>query len=337
MKKERNLGLCLLRMLMAFEVILAHFCNWDEYNPKIVWPFKQFVSLAVPCFAIMSFYLLADFFKKRDKYNLINRLKRLIIPQIGWAFAYFFVFLALKFLFDANIEIEIKDLLWQLLTGHSMNLNPTLWYQFDVIIVTIIFYYIFKFFDNDKASKILIGLMFFCYVLQYSGINRTLFGNLPFELKKPLGRIAEVVPYSVIGFSLKHLNVLEKLKTYRYLAMSACVVLFLLGFYIPWIEVKNFDYGGFAKAYLSLCIVTFAYLMPLENLEEKYKKVILKITDYTLGIYCCHRMIYMILIHVFKMDFSHSFGKCVLIYFLSYLLCFFLDKTNSPYIKRMIS
>lgn len=323
-------------MLMAFEVILAHFCNWDEYNPLIVWPFRQLVSLAVSCFVIMSFYLLADFFKKRDRNSFINRLKRLIIPQIGWAFVYFFVYLLLNLLFKANIEIGIKDLFWQLLTGHSMNLNPTLWYQFDVIIVTVVFYFIFKFCDDDKAFKVLIGLMLFCYVLQYSGINRTLFGNLPFELKKPLGRIAEVIPFAVIGFSLKHLNIPEKLKEHRLTVMIACIVLFLLGFYIPWIEVKNFDYGGFAKPYLSLCIVTFAYLIPLENLEDKYKEVILKTTDYTMGIYCCHRLVYILMKSIFNMDLTYSFEKCVLIYVLSYFLCYLLNFIDNDFVKKMI-
>ncbi len=331
-----NYGFALLRMLMAFEVILAHFCNWDEYDLKIVWPFRELVSLAVSCFVIVSFYLLADSFKKRDKKNFINRLKRLIIPQIGWAFVYFFVFLLLNIFFNANLEIGLNDLFWQLLTGHSMNLNPTLWYQFDIIIVTVIFYFIFKYCDDDKAFKVLIGLLVFCYILQYSGINRMLFGDLPFELKKPLGRIVEVIPFAVIGFSLKHLNILEKLKTHRLIVMLSCVVLFLLGFYIPWIEVKNFDYGGFTKPYLSLCIVIFSYLIPLDGLPDNFKKVILKITDYTMGIYCCHRMVYMILIYATKMSFTHSFEKCILIYLISYFLCFLLDTIDNPYIKKMI-
>ena len=336
MKKELNLGLCLLRMLMAFEVVLAHFCNWEEYNPVIIWPFRQLVSLAVSCFAIISFYLMAEFFKKRNKNDLIRRLKRLIIPQIAWAFIYFFVYIVLNLFFNAEIEIGFKDLLWQLLTGHVMNLNPTMWYQFDIIIVTVIFYFIFKYCDDSKAFKALISLMIFCYVLQYSGINRTLFGNLPFELKKPLGRIAEVIPFAVIGFSLKHLDIFEKLKNHRYLIMFTCVIMFFLGFFIPWIEVKNFVYGGFTKQYLSLCIIIFAYLMPLEKLNNDYKKAILIITDYTMGIYCCHRLIYMLLLVFFKINLTHSFEKCLIIYILSYFLCKLLDKTDNTFIKQII-
>lgn len=334
--RKINYGFALLRMLMAFEVILAHFCNWEEYSPIIVWPFRQLVSLAVSCFVIMSFYLLADSYKKRDKNIFIKRLKRLFIPQVGWAFVYFFVYLLLNFFFNANIDIGLKDLFWQLLTGHSMNLNPTLWYQFDTIIVTILFYLIFKYADDDKAFKTLLGLMIFCYFLQYSGINRALFGNLPFELKKPLGRIAEVIPFAVIGFTLKHLNIMEKLKAHRFIVMFACIVLFLFGFYIPWPEVKNFDYGGLAKPYLSLCIVIFAYLVPLEYSSDPIKKVILRITDYTMGIYCCHRLVYTILLKAVKLDFAHSFEKCILIYIISYLLCMILDKTKCETVQKMI-
>ena len=78
-----NYGFSLLKALMAFEVILAHFCNWEEYNPLIVWPFREMVSLAVSCFAIMSFYLMTDFFLKRDYLRFIQRIKKQPIRQIS--------------------------------------------------------------------------------------------------------------------------------------------------------------------------------------------------------------------------------------------------------------
>lgn len=320
-----NYGFSLLKALMAFEVILAHFCNWEEYNPLVVWPFRELVSLAVSCFAIMSFYLMTGFFLKRDHARFIQRIKRLTIPQIGWALIYFLAYLFLNLLYHAGLPLKPIDLFWQMLTGHSMNLNPTMWYQFNVIIITALFYLVFSKTDDHKGFIVLIVLLIFSYFMQYSGINRALFKDLPFELKKPLGRILEVVPFAVIGFILKYLNIFEHLKKHRYLVMIICVVAFLAGFYVPWPEVKGFDYSGFAKPYLSLCIVTFAYLAPFEHLNTNIKKVILKITDYTMGIYCSHRLVYT-LFYVFVPNLLlHSFEKCILIYFVSYLLCFLID------------
>lgn len=331
-----NYGFCLLKALMAFEVILAHFCNWDEYNPVIVWPFRQMVSLAVSCFAIMSFYLMTDFFLKRDHSRFIQRIKRLAIPQIGWAFIYFFIYLLLNLLFHAGLTIKAIDLFWQMLTGHSMNLNPTMWYQFNVIIITALFYFVFSKADDRKGFHTLIVLLVFSYFMQYSGINRALFGNLPFELKKSLGRILEVIPFAVIGFALKYLNIFEHLKKHRYIVMIICIVAFLVGFYIPWPEVKGFDYSGFAKPYLSLCIVTFAYLAPFEYLNTSIKKVIIKITDYTMGIYCSHRLIYTFL-YTFAPGLTlHSFEKCILIYVLCYIFCLLVQKIPSKIAKLLV-
>ena len=171
-----NYGFSLLKALMAFEVILAHFCNWEEYDPLAVWPFRDLVSLAVSCFAIMSFYLMTDFFLKRNHARFVQRIKRLSIPQIGWALIYFLAYLFLNLLCRAGLPLKPIDLFWQMLTGHSMNLNPTMWYQFNVIVITVVFYFIFSKTNDHKGFLSLIILLFFSYFMQYSGINRALFG-----------------------------------------------------------------------------------------------------------------------------------------------------------------
>ena len=322
-------------MLMAFEVILAHFCDWKEYDPVLLWPFRSLNSLAVTCFAIMSFYLMADSFLQRDKELFKKRLIRLFIPQIAWAFIYYFIYATIDLFLNIGLHNGIQDLFWQILTGHSQYLNPTMWYQFNVIIITVIFYYIFKYFDNKRAVYILIALMFFCYFLQFSGINRALFENLIFELKKPLGRIAEMIPFCVIGFLLKYYDVLNYLKKYRYIVMAICIALFYIGFRIPWIEVKDFDYSGLAKPYLSLCVITFAYLCPFEYLTDNYKKFILKISNYTLGIYCSHRLIYTLL-QIFVPELAiRSFERCILIYIICYFMCLLANKTNISLLKKI--
>lgn len=61
-KKEKNIGLCILRIWMCFEVVLIH-C-WDTNTPGvgihyILYRFKPF---AVSVFMFMSLYLTADVF-----------------------------------------------------------------------------------------------------------------------------------------------------------------------------------------------------------------------------------------------------------------------------------
>ena len=140
-----NYGFSLLKMLLAFEVILGHFANWDEYDPRLVWPFRELVSLAVACFVILSFYLMAKSFLIRDKQMMKKRLIRLLIPQIGWAIIYYVIYALIDLFMNKGLHSGPMDFFWQLLTGHSRYLNPSMWYQVDIIIVTVIFYFIFSF------------------------------------------------------------------------------------------------------------------------------------------------------------------------------------------------
>ncbi|MBQ6334428.1 MAG: acyltransferase [Erysipelotrichaceae bacterium] len=333
-----NYGFSLLKMLMAFEVLLGHFADWSQYDPRIVWPFRELVSLAVPSFVIMSFYLTERSFLNRDDEKFKVRFKKLLIPQIAWAFIYYIIYALIDLFMHKKLHSGITDLFWQILTGHSSYLNPSMWYQFDIIITTVLFFLVFRQIkDNKKAYCGLLIITLFCYILQFSGVNRALFGEMIFELKYPLGRIIEMIPFATIGFSLRYFDVFEKLKKYRWIVMVLCVALFLLGFHIPWPELKDFGFAGFAKPYLALCIVTFAFLTPLEKLSLPIKKAIIKISDYSLGIYCIHRLINTLL-KVFIPSISlQSFERCVLLYIICYFICFLIDLLPDKNTKLLVN
>lgn len=332
-----NYGFSLLKLLLAFEVVLGHFCNWKEYNTLFLWPFKELVSLAVPCFMIMSFYLATKSFLVRDDNKYKTRLYRLVMPQIGWAIIYWIVLLVLDVVFKSGIHVGISNLLWQLFTGHDTVLNPSMWYQIEIILITIVFYNLFKRLNNKGGYISIVVLMLACYALQYSGINLMLFKDLRFELKYPLGRIAEMIPYAVIGITLKYFDILEKLKKYRYIIMPLCVFLFLQGFNIAWYDMKDFGFSGLCKPYLAIWIILFAYYVPLEYLPDSIKRIILVISDYTLGIYCVHRLTnYLLAIFVPGLNLL-SFEKCILIYILSYIICFLLSLVPNKHIKSLIN
>ena len=333
-----NYGFSLLKMLLAFEVLLGHFANWDEYNPTLVWPFRELVSLAVPCFVILSFYLMGKSFLSRDDGKFKNRLIKLLIPQVGWAIIYYAIYLTLDITMNAGLTHGFSDFIWQLFTGHSMQLNPSMWYQVDVIIATIIFYFVFKFNKDDKKAYIcLFAITVLCYILQFSGINRALFGNLRFELKYPLGRIAEVIPFAFVGFTLKYFDILEKLKKYRYIVMPLCIVLFFVAYNIPWTVLNDFGFAGFCKPWLAITIVTFAFLVPLEYLSLGLKKFILKLTDYSLGIYCIHRLINTLLYKFAPWINLHSFERCILLYVACYVACFLIELIPNKYAKQLVN
>lgn len=332
-----NYGFSLLKMLLAFEVILGHFVIWKEYDPRIVWPFRELVTLAVPCFVILSFYLTANSYLRRDDEKFKIRFRKLLLPQIVWAVIYYVIYALIDAFMHADLHSGPMDLFWQTLTGHSRYLNPSMWYQFDVIVITLIFYLIFRYLDDRKAYIALIALTVFAIVMEFSGINKALFGNLEFELKYPLGRIVEMIPFAFIGFSLRYFNIYEKLKKHRYIIMPLCVVAFLVGYHIPWTILDDFGFAGFVKPYLALCVVTFAYLAPFEYLSLNIKKIIVKMTDYSLGIYCIHRLVNTLLL-VFLPSLSiRSFARCIMLYILCYVTCWLIEKIPNKIAKLIVN
>ena len=332
-----NYGFSMLKMLLAFEVVLGHFCEWKQYDSLVMWPFRELVSISVPCFMIMSFYLMTKSLLVRDDSKFKNRLVRLVVPLFGWAIIYWVVMIILDVVFHSGIHVGIHNLLWQAFTGHDTILNPSMWYQLNIIFINIIFYYLFKKFGNKKGYIALVILMLICYALQYSGINYMLFKDLRFELKWPLGRFAEMIPYAVIGVTLKYFDVYEKLKKYRFIIMPLCVVLFLFGFSIPWHEMDDFYFSGLCKPYLALWVITFAYYAPLEYFSYSLKKLMLLFSNFTLGIYCIHRLVNYLLM-VFKPNLPMlSFEKCILIYALSYAICYFINLIPNKYAKSLVN
>lgn len=332
-----NYGFSLLKMLLAFEVVLGHFAIWDQYNPTLVWPFRELVSIAVPCFVILSFYLMCKSLLSRNEAKFKSRLVKLLIPQIGWAIIYFVILVLLNVVFHTKPVVTFIDFLWQLFTGHSRTINPSMWYQIVMIILSIVFYLIIKKLDNKKALFTLLILTLICYYLQYSGINRRLFEEMAFEIRFVLGRIAELMPFAFTGFIIKYFDIYEKLKKYRYIIMPLCVFLFLQGYSINWIEMKDFNFSGLAKLYFALCVITFAYYVPLEYLPVSIKKIILVITDYSLGIYCSHRLIETLLKTFVPNLAIQSFERCILIYILSYLLCHIIYSIPNKYFKSLVN
>ena len=119
--------------------------------------------------------------------------------------------------------------------------------------------------------------------------------------------------------------------------MPLCVILFFLGFRIPWTELNDFGFAGFTKPYLALCIVTFAYVTPLSNLPLSFKKAILKISNYSLGIYCIHRLINTLLLVFMPWINIGSFERCILLYIVCYFVCFLIDLIPNKNSKLLVN
>ena len=76
--------------------------------------------------------------------ELTKRIKTLVIPLVGWSVIY-----ATLYTFVLNRSISFKDFFWQSTTGHSEVLNPTMWFQSNLIVLTLLFVALKKWYKGN--------------------------------------------------------------------------------------------------------------------------------------------------------------------------------------------
>lgn len=209
-KSDYNIGLSILRTFMCFLVILCHF--WTANVPDTGWKgWLHFLKgYAVPVFMLLSFFLTEKILISHDKERIIKRFQRLLVPYLCWPLIYWILYNVLDWWKrGSGLGCGISELFWQFLMGHSARLNGVMWYQFDLMVLTLLFLIILYIFRR-KYMLVLCICMMAAWFFQYSGWNKRLFGGLRFELTYPLGRFSEMVPYAVSGFALAHYKMYRK-------------------------------------------------------------------------------------------------------------------------------
>jgi hypothetical protein len=223
------------------------------------------------------------------------RFDRLLIPYFLWSIISWIIFNIYFYILKKNVRHTFIDFIINLLNGRLFDL--VLWFQNNLIIVTILFLIIIYLFKK-KYLTILHILCIICYALHYSDINYKFFkNNFSFHSGVTFGRYSETFPLAVTGFSLASYNLIEKMKNYK----------------------KN-------AQFISLIILVFITKYNVFS-EKKSFKIIKKISGYTGGIYFTHYLIgkgYLIQ----KISFikKQSLSQCIVVYLLSYLSCCFCYK-----------
>ena len=337
--KQKNYGLSLLRIWMCFEVVLCHFWTVQETEKFNI--FLETRNLAVPIFFLMSFLLTGKtMVGKLDKLRVKKRLYRLVCPQIVWSVLYFIVYYLLDLKWNLGLENGIKDFVLQLFFGHTI--NQTMWYQVDLIIITIIMLCIFGL-CKEKTGIFLITILGVLSVyLQYSGWNVATFGNLPREISYPLGRITESVPFVIVGTLISHYNIEKILEKERWKMLIVLLAVIVTMFKVTiFVTPEGFQYSGMYNICMSSAMVMAFYLLPLAKLPEMGKKVIEFVSKYTLGIYCIHRLIrnlmsYLLYPHIAIVT-PGTFSECILIFIVSFIVVFLIGKIPVRYFKDAVS
>ena len=339
-KKRINIGLELLRIWMSFEVILVHYWAHDRGIPsKYLKIFVDTKMLAVVVFMLVAFILSSDMIMNGTKEKIYSRFERLAVPYVGWAVIYWLIYCLMDLILKTDYVNGIGDLGWQLLFGSSPNLNAQMWYQFNLILLTVLFIIVFR--CLKKHVLFVSGMMMIgCLILQYSNINGTIFLECPYEIIFPIGRICEMFPYACLGIFIGKSGIMEWLKKHTVKTIIGCIFLFVLvGKYMLFVTPAGYGYAGLNSLVITVFIVTTFYVLPFERLPQILSKGICFFSQYSLGVFAIHFMIGK-LVNIYVCPrlgwMDNTFRGCILIYIISFLICFLLSKIPYKWCKRMV-
>ena len=317
---SHNYGIDVLRLILAFEVVLCHF--WSRPNDYFIYKtMDAFRSVAAPTFFLLSFFLNSKYITANGKVLIRKRIWRLGVPFFFWGTVSWFVYIMLHY--PMGKKQLVVSLFWQLLAGSAKFVNPPLWYLVVLCLLTLLYCLIFSVKKHQISIALLSGLFIMSYVLQYLGINARLFSSFPYESKYTLGRIMEMIPYATAGLFLWRLfGVYGGNRTWIIIG-SIGVTIYAL--FPDILQAKGFGYSGINKLVGSVSTVMIFTVLPLNRLPGKIKKLLRIISAHTMGIYCMHYFMGMLIrrIGIFQ---GRNLILCLFIYLCCYFISFLISR-----------
>lgn len=317
-KKEKNIGLLILKIYLSFNVVNTHCLDISNIPSNLIFFLTN--SLHAPTFFIISFYFFYKSLISRNINKFRLRFQRLLIPYIVWPIIIFIINNILFYVFKKKLFKTFKDLKNQLLTGHCF--IPALWFQWDLIFETFLFIIIELLF-HKYLIIILINIEIVSYFLQYSNYNYNFFEKLIFEQKFTFGRLIEILPYSISGLIIAHFELMKNLKKNKIKTLYFCFVVFYFNYKFNFIiDPLGFYYQGLKIHIQSICIFISFSIISMNFLPDILIKGIKQMSVLTPGIYYLHFS----LLNFFEIIFISVQKKTIFgslfIYIMSYLICF---------------
>jgi hypothetical protein len=258
-KNNYYLGIEILRVILSFFIVLVHLFNKKYAKTKILlFPFHA-LPFYIPIFFIISFYFNYKTFVSRNIVKIKERFLRILIPFFIWPTLFFIENLYLNYI-NASIENnDFKKLYCQYLIGAGT--HGVFWFQFNLIFITLIFIIIiFSFKANYLFIVQIIG--FIMCIFNISGNNDKLFLKYTRLISHTVMKIPISLIYSISGFLLASLNILNYLYNFR----IKSIIIVLIFFYI--LLVYPFFYFNIIKInFISINMFLIFSLLPFDKIK----------------------------------------------------------------------
>ncbi len=337
--KEINYGICIMRIVFGFLVVCFHFhANWDHYPP--VYIFLR--EMTVPIFLLIAFYLGEPTITGDDHDKKISRMKRLFIPYIFWgAVAWAFTF-GMEHLLNIKDGATLSDLPWQLGLGCVESVDPPLYFLWQVMLYTIVFFVLFKLIKKTAAGILLFATTFVCLWIQYDGRATLFFKTFRYEIMYAIGRIYELVPFAIFGIIIAIIGLEDILKKYRavFCVLFTAAVPMLLYFrdeIFPRPE-QTLAFSGVSLFAVSPILFIWMLIMPFEKLPKFAKSFIHTLSDYTMGVFAIHWPLGKFINLVYKniTGTEKSLTLCVIIYLICWIIAYGIGRLPGKLSKMLV-
>jgi predicted membrane protein len=215
----------------------------------------------------MSFYFSQKILTSSNTKKKTERFERLCLPYFFFPIIFFLLNrLLIGFKITKN-EIQIDELKHQLLFGIGMRNLFILWYQWNIIFFTFFFILVICLFRKNY-NFVLIIILITSFVCQYNGKNVLIFRK--YKERMVLGRVMEMLPFSVIGFLISYSDIIHFLKNFRLKVFIYCIY-FLYFLYNDHIfnNIIGFQHNGIQFFLVSICIFISFAVFPSEIIKSK--------------------------------------------------------------------
>lgn len=286
---QHNYGVDILRIWMCFVVINCHFSHDTSIAPAVIDFFRLFENVAVAIFMFVSFLLCAQILNGRlQGRKIVGRIKRIAIPIVFWGLFYYALCHVIHLLTGKGLTPTVGDLAMQLLGGYVYNLpmwfmNVLLALTLTVVVINLIV---------PQKLQLHANVLFTVAALAFSlfGFTGRCVGELSAELREPLGRYFEMMPYAgmanilyLTGFSTPT----GRRRLFYCAILALCCWTLWMFREVEW-PYKTFGNSSPYQYAFTVASVLLMSALPFEYIGAFLRKIISWTAHYTLGIYCMH-------------------------------------------------
>jgi len=317
-KQKRLIGIEILRAFLCFRIVLLHYYS---SNNKFINKLRKNL-FQVPCFFFISFYFLYPIIFTKNILKMRIRLERLFIPYIIYPNFVWIINNLMFYIMNSNIYnryLTLIELKTQIIVGKGIAGLGALWFLFNLLIFTFIFF-ITSFLINKNYILFFQIISLISYIIQYSEINYRFFIQYTSKIMMSIGNLIETFPLAVGAFSFSSNNLFQILSKYN---KTKCIffclfIFYLLSNYNVFAYLNGKSSPGIKPMINSIILFSIFYLTPFENINSKILNFITPITKYTQGIYCLNSLLVIYMRRYFEKK-GTFIGTIIL-----YIICYFI-------------